>query len=395
MKAIRIIFPAIFCIWVTSVFGQSWNVVFNRELGNNRMDYFRDVIEDKNGGYTVLGGIFPAGKTSYDFWLIRYNENGDTLWARTLGTVFNDVPKRLVQTRDGGYLLMGESRDENKEELLLIKTGTKGEEQWQKTVSGNAVYKGEDLVALADTGFLIAGAKGDNAGTPRGWIARFDGSGEMVWEKILGEDLAGCCKSVKNLPDGGFAITGQMAKANPNDCDMWLARLDSKYNVLWRKNVPSPGKKVWPECLCCSPDSCFLVVGWQGTCMGDITAENPTFDYDMLVTKVDKTGKVLWSKNFDKEGSEGGNAIAVRPDGKLIVAGIKATSFLGKIGPWLTLLDQDGNLVSEKLVEMHFNGDQAVKVINTSDGGIVVVGPGLQDEKLSRSNGWIMKFSDI
>ena len=152
---------------------------------------------------------------------------------------------------------------------------------------------------------------------------------------------------------------------------------------------------MWPECICCSPDSCFILAGWQGNCLGDIEAEEPIFDYDMVVNKLDCTGKVLWTKNFDREGSEGGNAITIRPDGDFIVAGIKATSFTGQVGPWLIHLSAEGEIKDEKLIPFHFNNDHAIKVINTSDGGFVVIGPGVQEENNLRSNGWIMKFASL
>ena len=103
----------------------------------------------------------------------------------------------------------------------------------------------------------------------------------------------------------------------------------------------------------------------------------------------------MLTKNFDSEGSEGGNYISMLPNGQFIVAGIKATSFMGKIGPWIVWVDDKGNMLDEKLIDMHFNNDQAVKILNCSDGGIVVIGPGIQDESFSRSNGWIMKFSTL
>ncbi len=395
MKAFRFICIALIVCLFSPGFGQSWNIVWNKELGNQRMDYFKDVIEDINGGYTVLGSIFLQGGTSYDFWLVRFNDSGDTLWTKTLGTDFTDVPKRLVQVDDGSYILTGMAQSENQEELLIVKTDTDGNELWRKSFGGDSYFAGEDLVALDNDGFLMVGSKGADKNNVKSWIIKLDNNGETVWERFIEEDINGCCKSIKKLPDGGFAITGQMAKNSKNDCDMWVARLNSNFESMWMSNVPSPNMKVWPECICCSPDSCFMLVGWQGTCFGDINVDDPTFDYDMLLVKMDKKGKVLWTKNFDKEGSEGGNTVTIRPDGNFIVGGIKATSFLGKIGPWLTLVDTDGNLVSEKLIEMHFNGDQAIKIINCSDGSIVVIGPGIQDEKYSRSNGWIMKLSGI
>lgn len=61
----------------------------------------------------------------------------------------------------------------------------------------------------------------------------------------------------------------------------------------------------------------------------------------------------------------------------------------------MLLVDIEGNEIGENLIRYHCNNDQAVKVINSNDGGIVVIGPGLQDESNTRANGWIMKFSSL
>jgi len=37
------------------------------------MDYFTDVIEDINGGFTVFGSIYPEDGNSHDFWLVCFN----------------------------------------------------------------------------------------------------------------------------------------------------------------------------------------------------------------------------------------------------------------------------------------------------------------------------------
>lgn len=395
MKTINLIITTFFCFTFLIVSGQSWKVAWDKQLGNQKMNYFKDVIPDKNGGYTVLGSVYPKGNTSYDLWLVRFNENGDTLWTKILGTAFTDIPKRLLQTSDGSYLLTGVSKRENLEILYLIKTDTNGKEQWRKIFNDGSNYSGEDVASFGDEDFLLVGSKStDNINLKR-WMVKLDKNGEVIWEKDFGDDFNGCCKSIRKLPDNGFAVTGQMEKAGQKDCNIWIARLNDKLDFMWNKEVPSPGLKVWPECLCCSHDSCFIVVGWQGNCMNDINSDDPVFDYDLVLLKVDKNGKVIWNRNFDKEGSEGGNAVTVRPDGNFIVAGAKVTSFLGKTGPWMMLVDQQGNILGETLINMHFNRDQAIKVINSSDGGIIVIGPGVQDEDHSASNGWIMKFTDI
>ncbi len=149
----------------------------------------------------------------------------------------------------------------------------------------------------------------------------------------------------------------------------------------------------WAECVCCSPDSCFMLVGWVGNCLNDIDSEYPIFDFDLVLKKIDCNGKELWSKSFDAEGSEGGNAITIRPGGNMLLAGVKLTSFSGKVGPWIIETDSQGKILNETLLNLKLT--QACKVINTSDGGFVVIGPGMNEKINSLSDGWIAKFAEL
>jgi hypothetical protein len=114
-----------------------------------------------------------------------------------------------------------------------------------------------------------------------------------------------------------------------------------------------------------------------------------------MLCKVSPQGKLLWTKNIDSEGNEGGNSVTLRPDGKILIAGKKETSFTGKVGPWLLLADKDGKIISQYVLKYKFNNDQGARIINTSDGGFVVVGPGLMDPANNRSNGWIVRFKPM
>lgn len=395
MNTQRVILIVLFCFQITMVYSQNWQVDWEKQLGNRKMDYFTDVIEDKNGGFTVLGSIYPEGGSSCDYWLVRYNETGDTIWTRSFGSDSLEIPKRLVQNADGSYLLLGSVKEENSDNLFFVKADSQGNELWRKSFKSDINYFGEDVVSLEEEGFILVGAKSTEQENKKLWMTKLDAKGEMVWEKTFGEEFTGCCKSIKKLPTGGFAITGEISTPGQKESDIWGARTDENGELVWESQISTPGLKAWPECICCSPDSCFMMVGWQGACMNDINSEEPIFNFDLVLVKLDCNGKVLWIKNFDREGSEGGNAVTIRPDGNFIVAGVKAASFLGKIGPWLMLVDSEGKLLSENLIKSHFRNDQATKVINCSDGGFVVIGPGIQDESNYRSNSWIIKFASL
>lgn len=395
MNRLRILSMVFFCFFCFENYSQNWQVTWEKQFGNAKMDYFTDVISDVNGGYSVLGSTIPRTKNSYDFWLVRLNDKGDTIWTKTMGSDLPEIPKKLLQTPDGSYLVLGVTRDSVAEKPVLIRTNREGVELWRKMFDDGKFYLCEDIVFDGETGFLIAGSKSDDKETQNRWIAQLDEKGEVVWEKSFAGDLKGLCKSVKKLPDGSFALTGKVEKPGQKDCDVWVTRLDKNGVTLWETRLSNPKIKAWPECVCCSPDSFLIVVGWQGLCLNDINSADPIFDFDLAISKIDKKGKLVWTKNFNREGSEGGNSVAIRPDGSFIIAGKKATSFLGKVGPWLLLVDAEGKETGENLIKFHCNNDQAVKVINTSDGGIVVIGPGIQEEENTRANGWIMKFSGL
>ena len=393
MKAICFLITLLFFLFTFCVDAQEWKVTWENQMGNQQMDYFSDVIEDQGGGYTVLGSLFKDDESLYNFWLIRLNENGDSIWTKTYGTTANDFPKKLLQDTDGGYVMLGVTEIAEATVPFLVKTDIEGKELWSKQIAAEGCII-NDFIPL-DGGYILVGSKTDNTGFDKLWIANLNSDSNIIWEKNPNEKFSGRCKSIKKLPNGGFVIASQVTDNGKPDDDICIMRTNEKFETVWDSRLRTPGLKAWPECICCSTDSCLMIVGWQGSSIGDINSANPVFDYDLILLKTDNKGKELFTKNFDREGSEGGNAIVIRPDGKVVVAGVKATSFLGKIGPWMTVFDNDGNLISENLIKQHFKDDQAIKVINSSDGGIVVIGPGVQDKSNSRANGWIMKFSSL
>lgn len=375
---------------------QSMELEWEKQMGTSKMDMFIDVIEDLNGGFTVLGSTHLKGNDDQDFWLIRFNANGDTLWSKIVGTQNQDYPSSLVQLADGSYILTGKTETEiNSYRAFVLKTDSIGNVLWQKNIGSEEYKCAENVITSGDSNIIISGIKMVGPGVENIWVAKLDAEGNSLWEKLIDESKSSCSQSLKQLPDGGFILAGNSKEENVPDADLMVIRFSANGDKVWQYKEESLGINVWPECICCSPDSSFIVVGWHGACMNDINSEYPVFDYDLFVSKLSQDGKLVWTKNIDSEGSEGGNAVAVRADGKILLAGKKETSFLGKIGPWLLVSDKEGQVIEELLFPFKFNKDQAVEIINSSDGGFVVIGPGEMDLDYIRSDGWIKKFKSF
>ncbi len=372
-------------------FSQDWKLEWEKSSGFAKQDYFTDISELPDGGFVVLGEC--GASRSGNLWLIRYNQQGDTLWTRSFETPTSDTPAKVACLNNNDLLVLGSSASEGDTKVKLMRCDPDGNLLWEKTLDDGNYFKAGDIYPLENSGFILAGGKGSDAANPHLWLAQMDENGDPVWERSFSENINGCLVSAKQLPNSDFILSGQVNGTSANDCDIVLIRTNSNGEEIWQNRMEAPKSREWPECVCCSPDSCFVMVGWAGTCLNDMNDENAIFDYDLMIKKVNCDGKVIWSKNIDGEGSEGGSAITIRPDGKFLVAGTKVTSFTGKIGPWLLEVDNDGNIENQLMLNMHL--DRASKVINSSDGGFVVIGPGLHDRISYRSDGWILKFSGM
>ncbi|WP_333627496.1 T9SS type A sorting domain-containing protein [Sphingobacterium siyangense] len=102
-----------------------------------------------------------------DFWMLKIDTSGEVIWQKTYDIGKADLLTSLEENADGSLLLGGSAQSEasaskkkDKEginDYIAIKTDDKGEEQWRQNVGGN----GEDILRKAietrDGGYLLAG----------------------------------------------------------------------------------------------------------------------------------------------------------------------------------------------------------------------------------------------
>ena len=68
------------------------------------------VVETSDGGYALAGYTASFGAGSWDFWLVKVGSHGNEQWDRTYGGGAWDEGRCVIQTSDGGYALTGYTR---------------------------------------------------------------------------------------------------------------------------------------------------------------------------------------------------------------------------------------------------------------------------------------------
>jgi hypothetical protein len=111
-------------------------------------------------GFIITGSTkIEAGNS--DVLLLKTNENGETIWEKHIGGIVNDFAVDLDITSDKGFIICGTTRGNNdlNSDVYLIKTDQNGDTIWTKKFGGNLYEEGRGIDCTLDGGYIISGYK--------------------------------------------------------------------------------------------------------------------------------------------------------------------------------------------------------------------------------------------
>ncbi len=105
------------------------NVVWKKNIGGANDEEVHSIIKDQYSNYLILGETNSFGAGDKDYYLVKINEDGDTLWTKTYGGANFDAGYSIDTTIDGNYLVFGTSKSfpgPTDKQMYLLKTDTSG-----------------------------------------------------------------------------------------------------------------------------------------------------------------------------------------------------------------------------------------------------------------------------
>ncbi|MCZ7402647.1 MAG: hypothetical protein O8C61_10540, partial [Candidatus Methanoperedens sp.] len=129
-------------------------------------------------------------------------------WNKTFGGKNQDGAKYVQQTRDGGFIIAGDTNSfgAGGYDIWLIKTDFKGNEQWSKTFGGTGTDIVWDARQTSDDGYIVAGQTNSYGGKDQVWVFKTDDSGNQQWSKTFGGNYGDTASSVQQTSDGGYIV---------------------------------------------------------------------------------------------------------------------------------------------------------------------------------------------
>jgi len=350
---------------VSTAIADPGDTLWTRTYGGSDYDYSWSVQQTSDGGYIIAGYTKSFGAGGYDFYVVKTDANGDSLWTRTYGGALTDRGRSVQQTTDGGYVIAGETASFGAAggcDFYLLKTDANGDSLWTRMYGGTDSEKAYSVQQTTDGGYIIAGYSSSRSNDV--YLVKTDANGDALWTSIYGGGDFDLGRSVQQTTDGGYVIAGETASFGAGGCDFWLLKTDANGDTLWTQTYGgSDTDQSWSVQQ--TSDGGYIVAGY--------TLSFGAGGYDFYLVRTDANGDSLWTRTYGGTDSDKAFYVQQTTDGGYIVTGVTRSFGAGSDDAYLVKTDANGDILWTRT----YGGtewDYAYSVQQTSDGGYILAG---------------------
>lgn len=358
--------PALFLVKYDS-FG---NMVWAR-TAQGKVSYGMALAVDQTGNIYLTGGFesasivfdsFTLSRDSLgsDIYLAKFDTNGNVIWAKRTGGVFND--QSLCVTTDsagdiyvggifGGTFSFGSSTlisTGSYRDLFFARYSSNGTEMWAKSAGGiyedqinsitldaqgNIYFSGQfqspQLILGNDT-LINYGQSWDS------FVAKCDPTGNYIWAKNPGSVDDDYAESVAVDNNGNVFISGNfrgssisfdsvsLANNNTQNFDLYVAKYDNYGGLQWVKGAGGNSHDQ-SLALCIDASSNVYITGFFESLsinFGSINLTRPSSNgAEAFLASYDANGNELWAKKGTGAGYDWSQDVTCDNSGNVFITG--------------------------------------------------------------------------
>ena len=354
----------------TQVFSQlSPEIEWQRTYGGVLYERGKCVKQTLDGGYIVAGHKWTYDRLS-DFYLIKTDANGDTMWTRTYGGRMMDKAYSVIQTSDSGYVVTGytESFGVSDKDIYVVKTNSLGDTLWTKTIGDYHNEHGHHVTQTPDGGYLISGYSSSYCtGINDAFLVKMNSAGDTLWTSRFGGRKGQVLRSALITNDGNIAAAGfYIRRTTPryNDFDFYFAKTDTNGSVIWSHTFGG-GEEEYAFSVQQLPDSGYILAGSARSFCA--------FGSDIYLVRTDSEGNSIWWETYGGMGDEGAYSVQQTSDGGFFIAGYTTSYGAGNVDFYLVKTSKNGTMLWSKTIG-GVDGDKGFYAQQTPDGGFIIVG---------------------
>ncbi len=291
------------------------------------------------GNDTLVNGELGRG----DFFIVKYDSNGNELWARSVPNLGNDEITSMCIDQTGNLYCTGRFSGETiqfgtiildnpvlyRGNMFIVKYTPSGNLIWAETVEGSSDVTGTSISADPYGNIFIGGGFRSHliigtdtmlfAGLGDLFLAKYDTTGTPLWTRRFGGERFDYCHSIATDSIGNVCIVGTYSSDSlvfdsytimkNGVFNMFAVNLDNNGNVKWAKTAGGIDNAAVARTVTADPAGDYFV-GGRFYAPTLVLGSDTLMNYDTLhhndffIVKYTSSGAEIWSKSGGGEDND-------------------------------------------------------------------------------------------
>jgi uncharacterized delta-60 repeat protein len=261
-------------------------------------------ITNDNSGKCYVAGYIQSQYNGSDIVVIKYSQDGDTLWTRTFNGQGNSEDKAFgIVTDDNNnvYVTGSVTMTGRGLELILIKYNSGGHLLWYKTFGATANNTDDEGLAIAldnNGSACVAGYCTNQNGITNQLIQRYAPNGNLAFSKMFDgpENLGSKAFGIVVDADNFIYITGYVTTSAKME-DISVVKFNRQGVLIWDRRYDG-GEAAEDKAFGIAVDETdnIYVTGYVST-------DNTGLNTDAVLLKYSSNGVIKWNRSYNGEGT--------------------------------------------------------------------------------------------
>ncbi|MCW8817555.1 MAG: SBBP repeat-containing protein [Ignavibacteriaceae bacterium] len=365
-----------------------WSFNWTQSAGGNSDDSGQGISIDTSGNSYVIGSFRSTAMFGTiqlisngwdDIFIAKYNDSGNCLWAKNVGSNFFDNGYGISTDATGNSYITGsffgtvtfgtiQLTSFGDYDIFIAKYDSIGNCVWANNAGGIDSDRGHGIsidengncymtgyfrgTALFGTTQLVCSGNTDV------FVAKYDTSGNLTWVKNFGESIYDYSEGISADSNGNIFLTGRFVE-NPlpqfYDSDIFVAKYNALGDLIWIKTVFGNSDDSGQSISADEYGNSYVTGHFSDFAVfGTIPIYSSGYE-DIFIAKYDAIGNCIWVKSYG--GSEydyGGYGISTDATGNSYITGSfhgnSADIIIAKYGTYgnlIWVIEAGGSLFDE------------------------------------------------
>lgn len=312
--------PGEACMYAFNEYGDT---LWLNHYGTDSLDQVNQVVETTDGGYVAVGQTRDLFGTYSKIMVIKTTSTGALSWQRSMGGQGEEQAIGVDELASGELVICGRTtlNGNGAFDMLLIKTESDGDTLWTRRYGGTENEEANSIRRTQDGGLVMAGYTASfPVGSKNCYIVRTNEVGDTLWTRSYGGSDDDYLHTIRTLSDGGMIAAGVSESYGVSTENAYVIRTDASGDTLWTRTYGQAGRWSWAYDVVGTTDGGFAIAGL-------IRTASPNGGNDVYLVKTDALGMVQWEREFKIEPSNlsytssVGHSLLQNTDGGFTVAG--------------------------------------------------------------------------